>query len=194
MAVWEQEPVKVSLTNLQTDETVYAQFNPETFTPGVEAEYVRKAVLGQSHRPLQYTGTGNLQFSMEFEFNLLASGGPINRLDPATAGYAANQNLASDHLGVLVSIQNFLWSLLYADIDEDDPHSGEPPDVLVIWPKTLSAVCKLISIQDEKKQFSPDGSCIRFCCKCTFEENRKLRLLQSSVRRQGLLRAKNEGE
>lgn len=181
-----QKPPKLNLTDLNSGETLFVQFNPTQVRRAIKVAYARKAVLGQSHRPLQYTGTDNQTFPLDLFFDALdtsrRSANPFGDGDQSTA------------FGLGREARLFLESLAYPE-SEDDTILTEPPDVLIVWPKNFSLVCKLRGLEFQDTRFNVEGAPIQFTARTQWEESRISRLSSGLVRRIGSQRSKrNLGE
>lgn len=173
---------RLNLTELLGGETLFVQFNPKQLKRQVKVNYARKRVLGQSHESLQYTGTGNSGFVLDLFYDALDTAAPS--ANPFGVTVSSAFELAQE-------ARKFLEALCYPESLEGEI-LHEPPDVLVVWPKTMSLVCKVISFEVTDERFNDEGAPIQFTVKMGFVESRNFRLNYSDVRSLGAFRSKRD--
>jgi hypothetical protein len=156
----------MSVTNLDTGETLEAQYNPTGIEVRLEAAYNRVGGPGASYQELQYANTGNTQIPFEINFD----------------GRAPN---APD----LNNVQGFFLSLLHPPQDVLGVENGSPPLVLFRWPGWISLVMRHPKLTIAAKRFEPDGPPNYITVKVEQEEARITRLGTENVRRNVLRRA-----
>lgn len=161
-----KEPVHVTITNLATDEIQVVPFNPPRLRHGVQVKWSKSQVLGQSHEEHHYTGTGNHTLPMQFYYDV----------DTPSSLESADDFRA------------FFNSLAYPVAEADSIIGHAPPDILVVWPRTINMICKLMSVGFDDEMFRTDGKVSRFKVNCKFEERRRSRLTSGTVRQVGLIR------
>ncbi len=71
----DDEPRKMSITNLRNGKTMEAQFNPTEIGAKVAAAYEDLAILGLSHRPQQFKYVDNIEIEPELFFDRLTNSG-----------------------------------------------------------------------------------------------------------------------
>ena len=177
-----RKPPKLNLTELTNGETLFVQFNPNQLKRQVKANYARKQVLGQSHEPMQYTGTSNSTFTLDLFYDALDADKPS--VNPFGVSVSSAFELGQE-------ARKFLEALLYPET-LDGQILSEPPDVLVVWPKTMSLVCKAVALEFTDERFNSEGAVIQFTARVSFEESRNFRLNYSDVRSLGAFRSKRE--
>jgi hypothetical protein len=157
----------MSITNLETGETLQVQHNPTELEVAMEAVYNRVSGPGASFQEMQFTNTGNLN---------------IPTVDLPFDGRAAN---SPD----LDSVQGFALSL-HAPPDEPlGVKNGSPPRVLFRWPGWIALEMRGLKITIKARRFSADGPPTYINLKLNFEEARITRLGTESVRRSVLRRS-----
>ncbi len=156
----------MSLSNLETGETLEVQYNPTGVEVRLEAAYNRVAGPGASFQELQYANTGNTSIPLELVFDGRAPDSPD-----------------------LDSVQGFLLSLLHPPESPLGVKNGSPPRVLFRWPGWIALVMKQFKLSINAKRFSGDGPPNYLVIKIDQEENRITRLGTEGVRRSVLRRA-----
>jgi len=159
-------PTRMTLTDLQTDETVEAMFNPTELQRRVAVNYAKKPVLGNSHQEHEYLQTDNM--SLRFDLFFLAE--------------------TPTELAKLKDSERFLESLCYSDRDPESIAQAAPPRVLVVWPRTLSIVGRVLTIDINYQRWNRFGDVTQFTATLAMEESRVRRLSKQDVRLLGALR------
>ena len=72
-----KEPIKVTITNLATDEIQVVPFNPPRVNHGVQVQWVKSVVLGQSHQEHHYISTTNHRLPMQFYYDVTSPSSSI---------------------------------------------------------------------------------------------------------------------
>lgn len=158
-------PPKCMLVNLATNETQSCLFNPTQFIERVAVNWTRLAVLGLSHQPLQYQGTGNRQLpSMEFY------------LDKFFAAAAPGDRDIDD-------FRSFLRALTVPPTPVVGTPTA-PPRTLFLWPRVLTMETVLADLEFGYRQFAVDASVLVYVATVTFEEILDVRVT-SEMRRSG---------
>lgn len=168
-------PARMTVTDLQSDETVEVQFNPTELERAIAVNYARKEVLGNSHQEHEFLNVGNQTLRIEL-FYLAESPAQLDRLKDA---------------------ERFLESLCYPPEEADAIATFAPPRVLMVWPRTLSITARLTSLRIRYQRWNRFGDPVQFTATCTFEESRIRRLTKQDVRLLGALRtprSQNGGE
>lgn len=161
-----ETPERMTLTDLQSDDTAVVMFNPKELKRKIGVNYASKAVLGNSHLEHEYLQTANQNLSFDLFFNVETE---------------ADLDLAEDSM-------KFLESLCYAPEDPESIAGASPPRVLIVWPRTLSLTCRLLDLEFTHQRFNIHGNTIQWTAKTTWEEARLRRLTKQDVRDQGVLR------
>jgi len=156
----------MTLTDLQSNETQEVMFNPSDLSRKIAVNYALKDVLGNSHREHEYLQTDNQNLSFDLFHNV----------------ETPEQLLRAEDLA------RFLESLCYGPEDPESIASAAPPRVLLVWPRTLSIVARLVSIEFQHQRWNRFGNTIQFTAKCEFQESRIRRLTKKDVRLLGALR------
>jgi hypothetical protein len=169
------DPARMSLSNLSTSQSVIqtleAQFNPTQLRETIVVNYARLAVLGLSHKPLQYQNTDNHTFPIELAFRAYDAKG--NRLDDNKAA------------------RRFLMSLCYPRRGSSTVTGGAPPRLLFVWPGLMSLVAVITKLEFEHTLFNFLGDPVHSSAKIDLEEIRDVRLFSEDVLAQGTLRSGN---
>lgn len=161
-----ERPERMTLTDLQSNETVEVMFNPTDLSRRIAVNYTKKAVLGSSHLPHEYLQTDNQQLRFDLFYN---------------AETPEELEKAEDSA-------KFLESLCYAPEDPESIAGAAPPRVLLVWPRTLSIIARLTSIEFQHQRWNRFGNTTQYTAACTFEESRIRRLTKQDVRLLGALR------
>lgn len=163
------DPRRLYFVNLQTGEEVSARFNPTAFTRTIQVLWKEHEVLGQSHRPMDYLGTGNMSVPLELYF----------RAESLSEQQDLENRIA------------FLESLCYAPEQADSIAGRRPPRVLVVWPNTMSFTAVITSFACAHQMFDNTGRTIQWTVSIILSEARRNRLTQQQVRTRGSFRANN---
>ena len=153
---------RMTLTNIETNETLEVQFNPEQWRSQLAVNFARKVVQGFSSHALQYGSTGNRTFELEF-FHI---------------GHTVEE------LGRINDGRLFLESLCYVPRDERSA-AATTPRVLLIWPRFVAMQVKVVSHADVVFRFGRSGQPTAFRIRMGFEEDLDRRLTMEDVRLQG---------
>lgn len=162
-------PARMSIGNLEDGTSLEVQYNPTELAEELEVLYQRMAVLGLSHQPLQYTGTGNLKITFELAFDALAQ--------TSTPRYE------------IMEARKYLSSLDYARRGATSVRGGSPPRLLFVWPNLYSLQCRKMSTRFRFTRFALDGSPTAFSCGVVLEEIREMRLHSEDVLAYGTQRS-----
>lgn len=157
------DPPKMQLVNIDKATSIEAQFNPTEIDEELAVLYNRLQVLGLSHQPMQYQGTGNHQFSFELAFRAADNQG---------------KNLLAD----VYARRNFILSLCYPS---RQPATGAPPRVLFIWPGLASLTCKITSVRGKHTFFNKKAFPVYFAMQIGVEETRDVRIYSEDVLNNG---------
>lgn len=161
----EQAPARMSVGNLITGRTLEAMYNPTEFEESVAPGYARLKVLGHSHEPLQYQGTGNHTFSFDLSWS------------------------AFDPRGIdLAFARRFMLALCYSPRSAQTVQAAEPPRALFLWPTLAAIVAKLTELKIKHQDFAKSGATTRMVMSMKLEEARAVRLYSEDVLDVGTLR------
>lgn len=166
-SVIQDRPQRLNITNLQTGEGFFVQFNPTQFKRAVQSAWQRHEVLGQSFRPMDYLGTANAV--IDFSVYLRAEN--------------ATQQAGLEELAA------FLESLQYPPGEADSILGRRPPRCLIVWPNTFVFSAVMTGFDMTHEMFDLQGRTIQATIKLTWEEARRSRLTQEDVRERGPFRA-----
>lgn len=163
----DEEPAKMSLTNLVTGRTLEAQFNPTKIKAKLAAEYERLAILGFSSQPLQFKNTTNLEIDgVDLLFDRLTSQG----------GGGGGDNYDS--------ARRYLLSLPLPRAG-DSVIRGGPPDVLFVWPNIYVVVCRVMEVSEGHERMARDGRSTLMVHSVKLHSFTQFRLLGEDVEESG---------
>src|SRR5512137_1642944 len=134
-------PARMSVANVESGDSVEAQFNPNELEEALEVNWTRQTVPGLSHQPLQFVNTGNVKFTMELHFEAH---------DPAV------------DLETIHRTRRFLQSLCYPRRGAENVIGGGPPRALFVWPGVISLSCVITALSFKYARFNLDGTPIQF--------------------------------
>ena len=150
---------KVTLTNLNSGETLEAQFNPTELEEQVQANFAAQQVPGLSHEVLQFSHTGNHGFPLALFFRAMSP-----------------EEMAAMHRA-----RRFLLSLAYPMGEAQDVAGGGSPRVLVVWPRMLSMTCIVRRVAIRHTLFNAQGRSRVYTATVQFEEIRDFRISSEEV-------------
>lgn len=162
-----KRPLRLNISNLQTGEGFYVQFNPTQLKRSVQSAWQSHEVLGQSYRPLDYLGTDNAK--VDFSVYLRAEN-------------------AAQQAG-LEEVAAFLESLQYPPDTGDSIVGRRPPRCLIVWPGSLVFTAVMRGFDMTHEMFDAQGRTIQATIKLNWEEARRSRLTQEDVRERGPFRS-----
>lgn len=162
-----QRPPRTSLINLASGERWDAPFNPASLAESIAATYARHQIPGLSHQRLQYIGTENKKYRLEFFLSQLR-----------------NDEQYPDLRSILTDKQ-WLESLLFPVEVLDNGHVGSPR-VLFVWPGVARMQGRVTAIEFEHRAFSVQTlRTTVMMASVQLESDRDIRVLSMDVRRQG---------
>ena len=159
-------PVRMTITDLQSDETISVMFNPTELKRRMTVNYAKKQVLGNSHEEHEYLQTANTGVTFDLFFN-------------------AETVEDVDFLKLKL---DFLESLGYGPEDPASITEAAPPRVLLLWPRTMSMVTRIMTAEFIHQRFNTRGDTIQATVRTTWEEGRITRIRKDDVRVYGALR------
>lgn len=163
----------MSIANLVTGDILHMQYNPTEIEEQLAVVYARPTITGQSHQPLQYTNTGNLEVNIDLAFDALAQ---------------------TDSQYAVMGARNWLMSLCYSESRGSTVNDGAPPRVLFMWPNLYSLTSVVTKYKGKFTRFAADGRPSALAVTLSIEEIRDVRLLGREVRLDGTLRAATPGK
>lgn len=154
-------PARMSLMNLDTSESIEAQYNPDKWDYEVGANYTAQDIVGMSHQMATYHHTENPKVTLEL---LLQGETPEER-----------QKL--DCYG------RWLEAFLY-------PRRGKlgPPRMMLVWPGEASLICHVHKLHLGRKRFNVQLQCVEMNVKLDLVPVRDVRLYGDEVEMNGLKR------
>lgn len=163
---FQQHAPRMTLQDLQTLETLTAQFNPAKLDETIKVDWVKLTVPGLSHRRHQYNYTDNHGVTFELIF------------DAQQAGNITDMREA----------RKFLLSLCYSKRGAQNVRDGEATRVLFVWPNLFSLTCVISSLKIVHTAFNLAGDPIYYTAAIGVEEIRDTRLFSEDVRNDGTQR------
>jgi hypothetical protein len=167
------EPNRMTISAVDTGDTITALFNPTELKEKVTANYGRLAILGLSHKPMQYQNTENHTFDFELAFRAFARG----------------RNMVDDNLRT----RNFLLSAHYSRRGAATVAGGAPPVLLFVWPGMISMRARILSLEGSHTLFGKSGPATHSAYKVTLEAISDVRFYSEDVLDQGTLRSTSGG-
>lgn len=164
-------PARMHLVNLATSEDLEVFFNPEQLEEQLGVDYARLGVPGLSHKPLQYSSTGNHGVNLDLY---------------------ARAHTEQDRV-LIEDFRRFLLSLCYPVGDAGSIDDGAPPRVLFVWPLVFNFTCVITNLRIVSSQFAKEGRISRYMATVSIEEIRDFRLTSEDVRRHGTRRSPSGG-
>jgi hypothetical protein len=149
----------MSLTNMRTDDELEAQFQPEELEVTHGAIFSELAILGLGHKPLQYTGSENLEFDVQLRF-----------YKPASHD--------------IVRTHRFIHSLTRPQRG-DTVAGGGAPEVLFYWPTLYTVVSKVRGFKEKTTQFARSGAPLLMIYELKIHSISDVQVLSEDVRRTG---------
>lgn len=165
-------PARMSITNVNTVESLEAQFNPTELEEQLATNWTRQTVPGLSHQPLQFNYVENYKLTLEL---FIDGHGSAAQLDQ------------------LLRARRFLMSLCYPRRGAQDVASGAPPRALFVWPRVISLTTVVTSFSCKWTQFNVEGTPVQLTAKVALEEIRDVRLVSEDVLASGTLRSGARG-
>jgi hypothetical protein len=157
--------IVVQFGNLDTGESMAAQYAPTELKETYGANYTSLVVPGLSHQILQFISGENAALDADYDFNQLV-----------------NPKVSIDDQ------RRFLLSLLVPRRGASSVTTGSPARVLFFWPKLFSMTCRMTKLEITHTWFNADGSPAIFRAKPTLVEARISRLYAEDVRAGGTVR------
>ena len=161
---FDTRPLRCSLVNVLTGESIECLFNPTQLSEKVQVNYNRLAVPGLSHQVLQYQSTGNRALS-GVEFYLDRT-------------FAAEQPGDVD----IMDFRAFLRALTVPPEATEGVAATAPPRTLFIWPGVLTVEAVLTSVEFQYRQFGVDGRALIYVASVGFEESLDVRVTSEALR------------
>ena len=179
-----RRPARMSLTNLDTGEGFFCQFNPTQWEEQVGVNWNRQNVPGLSHQPLQYGFTENMKVSLD----LFARGEA-----PGEVNQSAVKDKDVKGLAGILDFRKFLMSLVYPRQSSTVGGAG-PPRILLVWPNVLTLNVIATSYKVQHSRFNIQGTTVEYVATMGFEELRDTRITSEQVRILGAERQENPGD
>lgn len=168
-STYEVKPPKMTLTNLVSQVTLEAQYNPETFEEEIGANYSKLAVQGLSHQVKQFGYTEDNAFQISLDFEALSR------------GPKGMENLAF--------ARRFLLSAHYPRGNAGAIRTAGAPRILFVWPGLISLTCVLLKTKFSYSQFNRLAGLVRMRATINIEEIRDVLITSEEVFLQGSMRS-----
>ncbi len=159
-------PLRMSLGNFETGESITAQYNPRDVKIAIEAIFNRVKTPGQVGEEMQFANTSNIKPSFELTFNARAPQSP-NLLD----------------------IEGFIFSLLHPPKKVGGVTTGAPPLVVFSWPNWIMLVTRMPKLEQTTSMFNRDGKPEFQTYRVELETQYTRRIGREEIRRSALRRA-----
>ncbi len=187
----ESKPARMSFTNLDNGRSLEAQFNPESLDEVLGVDWNELKVQGHSHRPQQYAGTENHEFSFTLEFNAIDNGGGAlvtndsSILNTPGASSGATQNRQAD----ILLARQYLLSMMYGPQGKQDVVGSSPSRFLFVWPGMVSLTCLVHKLSIKHSKFNKQGQSMVFSANITIKSVSDVRLYSDDVFFNGTFRS-----
>lgn len=156
----------MSLGNLDTGESLEAQYNPTEVEIALASVYNRTKVPGGTFEEMQFSNVANPKITFTLTFDGRSSRAP-NLLD----------------------VEGFLASLLHPPTDITSVTTGAPPLVLFSWPNWIALVARVPQFTQRSSRFASNGRPDFQTYKVELEVHTTRRLGRESIRRSAFRRA-----
>lgn len=166
-------PPRVSFANLSTGESIEMPFVPEEVTETIAVKWANKEVLGQSHEPKQYQGTGSYQLpGLTFFF----------------------RGTSPEEVDAIHDGRRFLMSCCVPSGFASTVRTGGAARLLMVWPEFISMTFVIDSISNRHIKFNRAGKPVVWYCTLNLSEIRDVRLTSEEVRERGTFRSGSGAE
>lgn len=173
-----KSPPKMLITNLATDERLYAQFNPEEFDLSIKAAYKKQVIPGMSHEVRQFSHTESLGMKFELRFQVRGAGSRDSFTPPFSI---ADRRRA----------ESFLLSLpvpMAGAVIGRTVGGNAPPRVLVEWPNFLTLEASVEDVGFKYTRFNSHGDPLDLAVSVSVAEMRDVRYTSEYAREFGFFR------
>jgi hypothetical protein len=176
-----ERPPRLILTNLDTQQQLRAQFNPEELSLAIKPVYNKMVIPGMSHTLRQFSHTDDLTLSFELKFHVIdpkgvsAARSDIFSADDAFGEDAADGDTERFTIAQRVASENFILALAIPRGDGSVITRNAPPSVLVVWPNFLSFEAILVGADFKYTRFNAKGHPVEFTVGTQWEEFRDMR-------------------
>ena len=158
--------MRMTLGNLDTGESITAQYNPKEVEISIAAVFSKIKTFGGTFEEQQFSNVTNakIMFSLVFD---------------------ARSSRALD----LADVEGFLASLLYPRTAVSAIATGAPPLVLLSWPNWIALVARKPAFSQRTTRFAKDGRPEAQTYKVELEAHSTRRIGSEIVRRSAFKRA-----
>ena len=158
-------PLRMTLGNLETGESITAQYNPTRVGIGVDAHFGQTKTPGATSEEMQFSHVGNVKPTFTLTFKARAPGAPD-----------------------LLDIEAFLLSLIYPPQVVGGVTSGAPPLVLFSWPNWIMLVTRKPKFSQETTLWNKNGRPEEQTYKVELESQSTRRIGREAIRRSAFRR------
>jgi hypothetical protein len=166
------------LLNLDTNDKVDFQFNPEQLEETYKARYANMEVFGLSHQPLHFLGNENAAISLDLVFDQVVA-----------ATRRGTRDLSeTDGVTDIDQVRRTLVSFLYP-LRLGSGVSASPSPILFSWPRMAAMRMRILSVNLKHTMFEvgiPRSR--RYVAKVEMAEEPLARMYADSVKNQGMIR------
>lgn len=156
----------MTLGNLETGESITAQYNPTKVDIAVEAVYGRTKTPGATSEEMQFSHVSNAKLSFILTFNARAPGAPD-----------------------ILDVEAYLLSLIHPATRVGGVTSGAPPLVVFSWPNWIMLVTRKPKFSQETLAFNKNGRPELQTYKVELESQHTRRIGREQIRRSAFRRA-----
>lgn len=186
---------RLYLVHEKTGDTISAQFNPTEIEESLEVVYRNIAIQGESHEPLEYDRTRNLEIGFTLAFDadsgndILLDGSGVfgaeiaNLPQRTPRTFARGQASPIPRLNRASLVRKFLFACCYPMRNTGTIRSAAPSRILVVWPGFMSVSARLTKVVNTNRQFeSVDiGRPVLFSMDLSFEVDSPRRIYYEDV-------------
>ena len=177
----QQKPLRMSFTNLESGDSLEAQFNPEEMKENISVNWNELQTQGGSFQQHQYGNTGNMSWQFKLQFNAYDEGGGKLVTRFSGLGESRSAGATQNRLEDIILARNYLLSMAYKPRGKQDIIGGSPSRYLFIWPNLISVSCLIHRVRLTYKQFNLDGIPMRFNADIMIKEGRVEELFSDDV-------------
>ena len=169
-----QTPLRMTIANLVNNESIRPQYNPETFSEEVGANWSKLTINGLSHQHKQFTHTEDLKLNITLPFDATSFG--------------------EEGMVELLRIRRFLMSCCYPRAGAGAVRTAGAPRLLFVWPNLVSLTSVMVKCKFDYQRFNILGYPIGFVASCEIEEIRDVIVTMEEVYEYGSQRSNREQE
>lgn len=175
---------RMYMVHLESGDTCGAQFNPTQVKEAIEVVWRRVEVRGESHEPMEYDHTKNIETSFELAFDRQSGrgirfGGSLSGTQYyPDSGLVPNTQFVEDAL----IVKRWLMACCYPKRGAQTVRQSAPSRILVVWPGFYNLAMRLVKVEFTNTQWeATDGPPVAFTAMLTFEADASQRLFYEDV-------------